>query len=71
LHQKPFFYSLFFRPSTFRLEGGYGYLITAGEDTLDLESTHLYAQGVGVFSQVPKNWEVSLEVVGDEFFHSS
>jgi hypothetical protein len=46
-------------------------LITAGEDTLDLESTHLYAQGVGVFSHVPKNWEVSLEVVGDEFFHSS
>ena len=33
----------------------------------DLESTHLYSQ-VGFFSQVPKDWKVSLKVVGDGFF---
>ena len=43
-----------------------GVWIVAREDTRDLESAHLYAQGV--FSQVPKDWEVNLGVVGDEFF---
>jgi len=33
----------------------------------DLESMHLYSQ-VGFFSQVPKDWEVSLAVVGDRFY---
>ena len=37
------------------------------EDTCDLEFVDLYSQ-VGVFSQVSKDWEMSLEVVGGEFF---
>jgi hypothetical protein len=36
-------------------------------DMRDYEAADLYACG-GDFSQVPKDWEVTLEIVGDEFF---
>ena len=37
------------------------------KDTRDQDSVDLYVQGF--FSQVPKDWKVSLKVVGDGFFH--